>query len=190
MQGGGAHAQVFFPRNGPALTLVPSEAVKLSSCIPAIRRDRDVQSCYLNKAVNTRRFSTDIQHTLGSRDFFGKAQQPLFAFCDGNTLKGGLSTQDVPMAQLVLGSPSSVPLFAAGEGTRQSSLQHGHHQAGWAAAKAAEGCAERCAGKAQRAAGGRGCRAPLMPALRHGVEKHFLLSLRLRKGSNQGRSHR
>lgn len=121
MQGGGAHAQVFFPRNGPALTLVPSEAVKLSSCIPAIRRDRDVQSCYLNKAVNTRRFSTDIQHTLGSRDFFGKAQQPLFAFCDGNTLKGGLSTQDVPMAQLVLGSPSSVPLFAAGEGTRQSS---------------------------------------------------------------------
>lgn len=181
---------MFFPRNGPALSLVTSEAVKLSSCVPAIRRNREVQSRYLNKAANTGRFNTDIQHTLGSRDFFGKAQQPLFAFCNGNTLEAGLGTQDVSTAQLMLGampgSPSSAPLFAAGEGTRQSSL---HHQAGWSAAKAAEGCAERCAGKAQRAPGGRGCRALLAPALRHGVEKCFLLGVGLRKGSNQGRSH-
>lgn len=61
-------------------------------------------------------------------------------------------------------------------------------QAGWSAAKAADGCAERCAGQAQRAAEGQGCRAPLAPALRHRAEKHFLLSVRLRKDLKQGRS--
>lgn len=87
-------------------------------------------------------------------------------------------------------SPSAAPLLPAPrEGVRaEVSAARGTSRAGWSAAKAADGCAELRAGQARRAAEGRGCRAPLAPALRRRAEKCFLLGVRQRQGFSRGRS--
>lgn len=147
MQGGGAHAEVFFPRNGPTLTLVPSEAVKLSSCVPAIRRNREVQSRYLNKAVNTGRFSTDIQHThLGTETSLAEPSSPYLLSATVTPSKQVSARRMYPWHSSCWGLPALSLCLQQGKGhdralcstgtTRQAGLQPRRQRAAQSAALA------------------------------------------------------
>jgi len=147
--------------------------------------------------MNTIEFDTNIQHTLGNGDFSAKAQQPLFAFCNDNTLDAGLDTfaivEGVPTARLtlraMLGSPRAAlaPRCEGGDAGREL-CSAGHLPGRLVGGQGGRRLRRARCCQAPRAAEGQGCRALRAPALRRGVEKHFLLGIRLRKGLNQGRS--
>lgn len=124
-------------------------------------------------------------------DFTAEAQQPLFASCNDNTFDTGLTAlgrmEGVPMARLTLGRCRGLPALPLcmlqGKGC---AVQHGAALGQAGRQPRQQMAAQSRAGQAQRAAEGQGCRAPLTPALQSG--HHFLLSVRLGKGLNQGRS--